>query len=418
MSDTEIIRAYLERDLLKNVVPLKMLAAYPQGIEAFHARVDEDEGVLLLLETAVSPFDAATYPTSDKIVLLASDSPTVTKALCQHIPTDQNLVFKLCREADKEIIARQMPVQRKTAYISYTAPTSTKSKWGHHDHVDVSRQWDARLMPLYAQNSYTPEEVTGYFASDVIADHAWNFAIFADNEPVCACLAYKNYKNVWEIGALYTLPDYRRQGLAQQVVETAVSTLLAYNLIPRYQIREDNEASYQLAEKLNLERFLTTTHYFHHVQTPVAINIAVPEDSADLVRILKAAFTIEAERYHKFDIPPLQETVANFAASFAELTIYKAEQNGRIVGSVNTRCEDDTCYIGRLVVDPLLHNQGIGKQLMLRAQADNPQVNRFELYTGYRSHNNIRFYEKLGYKIYDTKMFEPDFGMVYMEKIQ
>jgi phosphoribosylformimino-5-aminoimidazole carboxamide ribotide isomerase len=151
---------------------------------------------------------------------------------------------------------------------------------------------------------------------------------------------------------------------------------------------------------------------------PVEISLAKPEDSAELVRILKAAFMLEAIRYNKFDIPPLLETVENFAASFADLTIYKAEQNGKIVGSVNTRVENGTCYIGRLIVDPEYHNQGIGKQLMTSAEADNPQVTRFELFTGYRSEKNIKFYEKQGYTIYAQKMYEEDFGMVYLEKFQ
>jgi len=419
MTDNETVRAYLERDLLQNAVPLKMLAAYSHGIEAFHAQVGEDEGVLLLLETAVFPFDAATYPAYDKIVLIASDSPAVTSQLSQHIPVHKNLVFKLCRDDDKEVIAQQVPVQRNTAYLSYTTPSSSTSlkssqPWPVHENVIISEEWDAQLMPLYAKIDYTQEEVEGFFA----ADRTWNFTIIADGKPICACLAYKNYQSIWEIGALYTLPGYRQQGLAQRVVETAVSTLLAHNLTPRYQVWEENIASRKLAEKLGLELFLTTTHYIHRVQTPVEISLATPEDSADLVRILKAAFMLEAIRYNKFDIPPVMETVENFAASFTDLTIYKAEQNGKIVGSVNTLIEGSTCYIGRLIVDPEIHNQSIGKQLMARAEADNAQVTRFELFTGYRSEKNIRFYEKQGYTIYDQKMSEEDFGMVFMEKFQ
>jgi len=414
MTVNETVRAYLERDLLQNVVPLKMLAAYSHGIKAFHAQVGEDEGVLLLLETAVFPFDAATYPAYDKIVLIASDSPTITDLLSQHIPAHKNLVFKLCREADKEVIAQHVPVQRKTAYLSFTPTQKSSQSWPIHENVIISEEWEAQFMPLYAQIDYTQEEVQGFFATD----QTWNFAIFDEGEPICACLAYKNYQSIWEIGALYTLPAYRQQGLAQQVVETAVSSLLTHNLIPRYQVWEENIASRKLAEKLGLELFLTTTHYIHKVQTPVEISLATPEDSAELVRILKAAFMLEAIRYNKFDIPPLLETVENFAASFADLTIYKAEQNGKIVGSVNTRIEGSTCYIGRLIVGPEIHNQGIGKQLMARAEADNAQVARFELFTGYRSEKNIRFYEKQGYTSYDQKMLEEDFGMVYLEKFQ
>ena len=78
---------------------------------------------------------------------------------------------------------------------------------------------------------------------------------------VCACLAYHNYNNIWEIGALHTLPTARRQGHAQKVVAAAVHHLQINQLRPRYQFHESNHASQQLAKKLGLIPFLTTTHF-------------------------------------------------------------------------------------------------------------------------------------------------------------
>lgn len=147
------------------------------------------------------------------------------------------------------------------------------------------------------------------------------------------------------------------------------------------------------------------------------ITQATPADAEEILALQKLAFLSEAERYNKFDIPPLVETLDEFLPLFDVHIIYKFEENGRILGSVNMRIDEhNTGHIGRLIVHPEAQNQGIGKQLMIHLEANNPDVTRFELFTGYRTHKNIQFYQKQGYAIYDTIMRGDDFGFVYMEK--
>lgn len=147
------------------------------------------------------------------------------------------------------------------------------------------------------------------------------------------------------------------------------------------------------------------------------ITTATLTDAPEILALQKLAFRSEAERYNKLDIPPLVESLDQFLPLFASHTIYKFVDDGRILGSVNIRIDEHkTGHIGRLIVHPEAQNQGIGKQLMTHLEANNPEVIRFELFTGYRTHKNIQFYEKQGYTIYDTVMRGEDFGFVYMEK--
>ena len=147
------------------------------------------------------------------------------------------------------------------------------------------------------------------------------------------------------------------------------------------------------------------------------ISAATPEDAEEILGLQKLTFRSEAERYNKFEIPPLVETLDKYLPLFDGYTIYKLERNGRILGSVNIRTdENNTGHIGRLIVHPDAQNQGIGKQLMTHVETDNSQVVRFELFAGYRTDKNIRFYEKQGYTTYETIMQNDNFGFVRMEK--
>ena len=147
------------------------------------------------------------------------------------------------------------------------------------------------------------------------------------------------------------------------------------------------------------------------------ITLATTKDAPDILTLQKLAFAIEAKRYNKPDIPPMVETVDDFLPYFDDHIFYKLEENGRLLGAVNIKIEDNTGHIGRLIVRPDSHNQGFGKQLMAHIEKEHANLARFELFTGYRSHKNISFYQKQNYTIFKTVMLEEDFGFVYMEKI-
>jgi len=130
--------------------------------------------------------------------------------------------------------------------------------------VVVSTGFDERLMSSFRENGYTREEVERSFQQGSRA-----FSLFETDAaapagaavPVSTCFIFKNYENIWEIGGLRTLPEFRRRGLGKKVVAAAVNDLLARGLIPRYQVVETNRPSINLAISLGMEPFVTTEHF-------------------------------------------------------------------------------------------------------------------------------------------------------------
>lgn len=252
--------SFLQQDALRHIVHLKMLALYGERMVCHFLERDGEKGCVLLLPTAVSDYDQRTYPHSQFVILAAATRPDLLHELALHIPTNQPLIFKLIGPEQTEVLGRSFPLQRLTAFVSYTDQPFTAVPMPGD--VVVSHALSPDLLPLFAANGYSAETVAGYFARG----QAVSFAVYGANSEggktaVSACLAYHNYHNIWEIGALHTLPTARRQGHGQKTVAAAVHYLQANQLRPRYQFHESNHASQQLAAKLGLVPFLTTTHF-------------------------------------------------------------------------------------------------------------------------------------------------------------
>ncbi len=138
-------------------------------------------------------------------------------------------------------------------------------------------------------------------------------------------------------------------------------------------------------------------------------------DSEEILLLQKIAYRSEAEIYNDFSIEPLVQTLEQLQQQFEDHIILKAVVDGRIVGSVRANDQNDTCLIGKLIVDPNHQNKGIGKMLMNSIEALLPK-SRYELFTGSKSEKNIALYEKLGYRVFRECLITPDFSLVYLEK--
>ena len=73
-------------------------------------------------------------------------------------------------------------------------------------------------------------------------------------------------------------------------------------------------------------------------------------------------------------------------------------------------------HIGRLAVEPSFQNQGIGTHLIGSIEAHFPSAERYELFTGNKSVNNLRLYNKLGYREFKRELVGDLVMMVYLEK--
>lgn len=148
----------------------------------------------------------------------------------------------------------------------------------------------------------------------------------------------------------------------------------------------------------------------------INIERASVTDAGAILTLQKLAYRSEGELYDYFSIEPLVQTIEELEQQFKDHFVLKAVIDKVIVGSVRAYEENETCYIGKLIVSPDHQNRGIGKNLMYNIESLFPKK-RFELFTGSKSEKNIRLYEKLGYRTFQKRLITPDISLIYLEKI-
>ena len=140
------------------------------------------------------------------------------------------------------------------------------------------------------------------------------------------------------------------------------------------------------------------------------------KDLQEILNLQYLAYQSEAELFGSKDIPPLKQTLDEVIEEFNNGIILKlTDENGAIIGSVRATEKNGTVYIGKLMVHPDHRCKGYGTKLLSEIESCYPDK-RFELFTSTRSVDNIRLYEKVGYKIFDRKPVDDELVFVYMEK--
>ena len=140
------------------------------------------------------------------------------------------------------------------------------------------------------------------------------------------------------------------------------------------------------------------------------------KDLQDILNLQYLAYQSEAKLFGSKDIPPLKQNLDEVIEEFNNGIILKStDENGTIIGSVRATEKNGTVYIGKLMVHPDHRCKGYGTKLLSEIECCYPDK-RFELFTSTRSVDNIRLYEKVGYKIFDRKSVDNELVFVYMEK--
>ena len=142
------------------------------------------------------------------------------------------------------------------------------------------------------------------------------------------------------------------------------------------------------------------------------------DDLPAILELQKLAYQKEAILYDDWTIPPLTQTLSEIQAEFEKIVFLKAQWEAQIVGSVRALFDSGTCKIGRLIVHPDYQRKGIGSLLMKTIEASFPNAKRFELFTGTKSADNIRLYQKLEYEEYRQQDLSHRVRIVFMEKFQ
>jgi GNAT superfamily N-acetyltransferase len=148
----------------------------------------------------------------------------------------------------------------------------------------------------------------------------------------------------------------------------------------------------------------------------LAILEAVPEDAEAILALQRLAYESEARRYRNWSIPPLVETLADVRAHITRDVVLKAMLAERLVGSVRGVVAGRTCEVGRLIVHPAVQRQGIGSALLSAIERRVSGLDAYELFTGDRSVENLRLYERHGYRESRREPLPTGVALVYLRK--
>lgn len=140
---------------------------------------------------------------------------------------------------------------------------------------------------------------------------------------------------------------------------------------------------------------------------------------ADLESILSLqylAYQSEARLLNNYEIQPLTQTLEEVLLEFEKGTFYQAvNEKNELIGSVRGFVDNDTLYIGKLIVHPDYQGNGIGTALLKEIEKDNSGL-RQELFTSDQSLRNLRLYKRLGFVQFKNKPLSKDLNLVFMEK--
>ena len=140
------------------------------------------------------------------------------------------------------------------------------------------------------------------------------------------------------------------------------------------------------------------------------------KDLYEILRLQYLAYQSEAALFGIDDIPPLKQTIDEVFAEYEKGIILKlVTDDNVIIGSVRAREENKTVYIGKLMVHPEHRHKGYGTRLLTEIEKCFT-CERYELFTSTRSVDNIRLYEKNGYKEYKREALNNELIFVYMQK--
>ena len=143
---------------------------------------------------------------------------------------------------------------------------------------------------------------------------------------------------------------------------------------------------------------------------------ALIDDLPEILTLQKLCYSENALRYGNDNIRPMIQTHSEIEKEFSRAVFLKAMEGGRIVGSIRAYLTGATCFIVRLFVHPDRQNRGIGSALMNTIEQRFHDVDRYELFTGYKDEKNLHLYMKLGYTRFREERREDGMIFYFLQK--
>ena len=155
-----------------------------------------------------------------------------------------------------------------------------------------------------------------------------------------------------------------------------------------------------------------------HIEDELKISKADIEDLQEILNLQYLAYQSEAALFGSRDIPPLKQTLDEVIEEYHKGIILKlVDTDNLIIGSIRAWEMKGTIYIGKLMIHPNYRQRGYGTKLLSEIEKYYPQK-RYELFTSTRSIDNIRLYQRMGYRVFGHRRVDDKLEFVYLEKKQ
>jgi GNAT superfamily N-acetyltransferase len=130
------------------------------------------------------------------------------------------------------------------------------------------------------------------------------------------------------------------------------------------------------------------------------LEILGPDAAGELLTLQRAAYVKEAAAHDDFCLPPLTQTLTEVQAELADAAVLTLgiRDGARLIASVRLRRSGEVMGLNRLVVAPDRQGQGLGSRLLRAAESVARGCSEIRLFTGEYSTDNIRLYERFGYR--------------------
>lgn len=143
------------------------------------------------------------------------------------------------------------------------------------------------------------------------------------------------------------------------------------------------------------------------------LRAAVEADVPRLSELVRAAYGVYVPRMGREPRPMGDD----YAAVVREREVVVAEEGGRVVGMAVLAVTEEGFLLDNVAVDPTRQGQGVGRALLLEAEAAARRAgfDALYLFTHETMTENLALYERIGYVEYDRR--PPDErSVVYLRK--
>ncbi len=286
------------------------------------------------------------------------------------------------------------------------------------------RKWSADRYSSYPPK---PEDMLAQYANDII----FPFTAIDDAGKVIGHIILRypdSSKTVIRLGFIIIDNQLRGKGYGKQMLELAIQKAQRDYKVQKITLGvfDNNPSAIRCYESVGFTVTGTDTYLIDgeqwmgkemeiHIMDKPVITKACLEDLQEILQLQYLAYQSEAALFGSNDIPPLKQTIDEVIEEYHKGVILKLVADNKIIGSIRAWETEGTAHVGKLMVHPDYRHCGYGTKLLNEIESYFSQK-RFVLFTSTRSINNLRMYQRMGYKEFERKDVTAELEFIYLEK--